>query len=226
VLGQDGYGLATLIDYLKGYAPEQFEQLNDAIHEVIPSVQRVRTGRQKLDLEIPVNQAQKQYFNYPIAPVSVIGNALILDMVGAPNLPAHAVSEGTLLVLGILTLMLSPNGPEVLLLDDIGQGLHPYAQQKLIPALRRVLDLNPKLQIIFTTHSPNIIDEMKPHEVQVVAADSEGVSHVRCLSEHPNVERALEVLTTGEFLGAEGESWVIEADPHSGGSDAADGGVG
>ncbi len=42
-----------------------------------------------------------------------------------------------------------------------------------------------------------------------MALDQEGISHVKRLSDHPDAERALQVLTTGEFLGAEGEDWVV-----------------
>ncbi|MCI0388320.1 MAG: hypothetical protein MOB07_06095 [Acidobacteria bacterium] len=42
-----------------------------------------------------------------------------------------------------------------------------------------------------------------------MSTDKEGVSHCKRLSDHPDAERALRVLTTGEFLGAEGEAWVV-----------------
>ena len=45
----------------------------------------------------------------------------------------------------------------------------------------------------------------------MVAADEQARVHARSLSQHPNAARALEVLSTGEFLSAEGEEWVLEA---------------
>ena len=45
-LQPDGYGLATLIDYLKGYAPDRFEALGALAREVIPSIHRLRTLHQ------------------------------------------------------------------------------------------------------------------------------------------------------------------------------------
>jgi hypothetical protein len=43
----------------------------------------------------------------------------------APDVPAHAASEGTLITLALLTALCSPNRPRILLLDDIDQSLHP-----------------------------------------------------------------------------------------------------
>lgn len=64
-------------------------------------------------------------------------------------------------------------------------------------------------QILLTSHSPYIVDELDAPSVWVMANDKDGISHVRRLSDHPDAKRSLEVLTTGEFLGAEGEDWVL-----------------
>lgn len=64
-------------------------------------------------------------------------------------------------------------------------------------------------QIVLTSHSPYIVDELEADEVWLLATDEEGVAQARRLSDHPDAERALEVLTTGEFWSAEGEDWVV-----------------
>jgi len=43
-----------------------------------------------------------------------------------------------------------------------------------------------------------------------MTTDAEGHVVARRLDQHPEAARALEVLTTGEFLSAEGEEWVLE----------------
>lgn len=67
----------------------------------------------------------------------------------------------------------------------------------------------PVVQVIFTTHSPYIVDELEPQEVIVLALDEAGHTVARSLADHPDAQRALSVLTTGEFLAAEGEEWVF-----------------
>jgi predicted ATPase len=122
------------------------------------------------------------------------------------------VSEGTLTATGLLAALVGTgdDGPALLMIDDLEHGLHPKAQRDLVGVLRTLLEAKPELQILVTTHSPYVIDELGAEEVYVLNTDAEGVAHARRLSEHPKAEYALEVLTTGELWGAEGEAWVLE----------------
>ncbi|MCI0388321.1 MAG: ATP-binding protein [Acidobacteria bacterium] len=86
-----------------------------------------------------------------------MGFELTFNTTGAQNVPAHAMSEGTLLVLGLLALLYSPDSPQTILLDDIEQGLHPLAQRELMQALKKFAAEHDR-QIILTSHSPYIVD--------------------------------------------------------------------
>jgi predicted ATPase len=119
------------------------------------------------------------------------------------------MSDGTLLTLGLLTLLWSPSNPQLIMLDDIEAGLHPLAQRQLMQILKDFAEKHDK-QIILTSHSPYIVDALEPENVWVMDMDKEGVSHTKRLSDHPDAKRALGVLTTGELWDAEGENWVIE----------------
>ncbi len=50
---------------------------------------------------------------------------LVFDFANRKGVPATNLSEGTLLVLGLLAVLHSPSRPKVILLDDIEKGLHP-----------------------------------------------------------------------------------------------------
>lgn len=102
------------------------------------------------------------------------------------------------------------NGSHLIMLDGLERSLHPKAQRDLVNILRKILEQRENLQIVFTTHSPYVVDELSPEEVYLLNTDDEGIAHARRLSEHPDSERALEVLTTGEFWSAEGEDWVVD----------------
>ena len=117
-----------------------------------------------------------------------IDDAIVFDFKGAPDVPAELVSEGTLLVLALLTALLNPARPRLLLIDDLDRGLHPKAQRELIPMIRAILDQNRDLQIIATTHSPYIVDELDPTEIRVTWAGEDGVHDVPPrLDEHPDL---------------------------------------
>jgi len=205
----DGTGLASAVAYFKTYEEKRFPGLLKALRSVVPSVENIRVRpapvrikeRQVIKVDDQVVQHDKER--------EVMGHELVFDMTGAQELPASSVSEGTLLALALLTLLWSPDCPNLVLLDDIEQGLHPKAQRELIAQLRKILEQRPELQIVLTSHSPYIVDELKADEVWLLATDEEGVAQARRLSDHPDAERALEVLTTGEFWSAEGEDWVV-----------------
>ena len=135
---------------------------------------------------------------------------LVFDVVGAQRLPASVMSEGTLITTALITLLESPSCPRVLLLDDLEQGLHPKAQRELVQQLKKIMGERPELQVVATTHSPYIVDELEPEDVQLLALSEKGSSEVKRLSDHPRAGEALEILTTGEFWSAEGEEWVVE----------------
>jgi predicted ATPase len=115
-----------------------------------------------------------------------------------------------MLALGLLTVLMNPNQPNLVLLDDVEQGLHPKAQRDLIAVFKEILQDNPNLRIIFSTHSPYIVDELIPSQVHVLSNNYSGVNRCKRLDKHPDVEWAKQTLTTGEFWDAEGEDWVLQ----------------
>ncbi|MFN8495782.1 MAG: AAA family ATPase [Caldilineaceae bacterium] len=102
-----------------------------------------------------------------------------------------------------------------LLLDDLKQGLHPRAQHELVTVLKEIIQQNQNLQILFSTHSPYVLDELEPSQVHLLNSIVDGYTVAGRLDEHPDVEWAKQTLTTGEFWDAEGEAWVMK-EPGSG----------
>jgi len=188
----------------------------DRVRSVLPSVKRLR-----------VRPARVQKAEYPLpdgvdfrnssAPIirEVIGDELLFDLNSGDGVSARAVSEGTLLVTALLTAIMWTPEINCLLIDDLERGLHPKAQRELVGAIKLIQAADPALQVVFSTHSPYIADELDASPVVVVASDEQARVHARRLSEHPNAERALEVLSTGEFLSAEGEDWVLDSAANS-----------
>jgi predicted ATP-dependent endonuclease of OLD family len=63
----------------------------------------------------------------------------------------------------------------VLLLDEPGLHLHPTAQQELISFFEKLAETN---QIVYSTHSPFLIDAQHIHRVRPVVESEDGISHV------------------------------------------------
>jgi predicted ATP-binding protein involved in virulence len=193
--------------------PDRFAQIIKALQEVVPTVERIRAHPVAVTrTEQRTVTIEKQTHSFDQRS-TVMGQELIFDMKSGAGLPASAISEGTLLALAVLTFVHGDDEADLIMIDDVDDGLHPKAQRDLIGQLRRIQETHPKLQIIVSTHSPYVVDEFKAEDVWVFAPDKEGCAVTKRLSEHPDATRALEVLTTGEFWSAEGEPWVLNPEP-------------
>ncbi|MEC4805127.1 MAG: AAA family ATPase [Jaaginema sp. PMC 1079.18] len=208
----DGSGLAPTLDYLRNEAPEHFQALQEMLKKVVPGVQKVGVRRAKVTINKQrLIEVDGKAISYEEGQ-EVTGQEIVLDMNTGDRIPAHAISEGTMLTLGLLTVLMNPKQPNLVLLDDIEQGLHPKAQRELIAVFQEIIESNPNLQIIFSTHSPYIIDELSPSQVHVLSNTNSGFTRSKRLDEHPDIEWAKQTLTTGEFWDAEGENWVVSED--------------
>ena len=208
----DGSLLAPTLDFLRDEAPDKFQLIEEKLSRIVPNVRKVGIKRAK----VPV--IRKRLIEVDGKSISyeetqeMTGQEVILDMNTGERIPAHAISEGTMLTLGLLTVLMNPNQPNLVLLDDVEQGLHPQAQRELMNVFKEIIAENPNLQIIFSTHSPYIMDALVPSQVHILNNSKSGFTMSKRLDEHPDVEWAKETLTTGEFWDAEGEDWVVEGE--------------
>ena len=206
----DGSGLAPTLDFLRDEAPDKFQLIEEKLTRIVPNVRKIGIKRAK----VPV--IRKRLIEVDGKSISyeetqeMTGQEVVLDMNTGERIPAHAISEGTMLTLGLLTVLMNPNQPNLVLLDDVEQGLHPQAQRELMTVFKEIIAENPNLQIIFSTHSPYIIDALVPSQVHILNNSKSGFTIAKRLDEHPDVVWAKETLTTGEFWDAEGEDWVVE----------------
>jgi predicted ATPase len=218
VIESDGKGLASVIAHLVLDAPDQIRAIEDSLRKVVPTITKFGARFAKVKVKekkiISVGSSQMGYDEER----EVTGQEIFFDTLNGLAIPAHAMSDGTLVILGLLTLLYAPvpqthfSPPTLILVDDIEAGLHPLAQRQLIQILKDFAEKHDR-QIILTSHSPYIVDALDAKDIWVMATDKEGISHTKRLSDHPDAKRALDVLTTGELWDAEGESWVLENTP-------------
>jgi len=77
---------------------------------------------------------------------------------------SQEISVGTLQTIALLVAALSPGIPLVVI-EEPENSIHPWALRNLVEAFRAASE---KRQIILTTHSPILIDQLKPEEIWVV----------------------------------------------------------
>ncbi|MFB2773297.1 AAA family ATPase [Pelatocladus sp. BLCC-F211] len=205
----DGSGLAPTLDFLRDEAPDKFQLLEEMLSRIVPNVRKIGIKRAKVPvIRKRLIEVDGKSISYEESQ-EMTGQEVILDMNTGERIPAHAISEGTMLTLGLLTVLNNPSQPNLVFLDDIEQGLHPKAQRELMTVFKEIIQDNKNLQIIFSTHSPYIIDELIPSQVHILNNSNSGFTISKRLDEHPDVEWAKQTLTTGEFWDAEGEDWVV-----------------
>jgi predicted ATPase len=130
---------------------------------------------------------------------------------GGPKvtIPASQASEGALLLTAFLTLV-HGDTPDVLLIEEPENGLHPSRLKTVIELLRRVSTGevgNRPRQVIVTTHSPILLNYVRPEEVRVVQRDPETGTWVRAMTDAPDLPKLLEEFAVGELwymLGEDG----------------------
>ncbi|MDZ8069631.1 MAG: ATP-binding protein [Nostoc sp. DedQUE08] len=205
----DGSGLAPTLDFLRNEAPDKFELIEGMLSRIVPNVRKIGIKRAKVPvIRKRLIEVDGKSISYEESQ-EMTGQEVILDMNTGNRIPAHAISEGTMLTLGLLTVLMNPTQPNLVFLDDVEQGLHPKAQRELMTVFKEIIQYNTNLQIIFSTHSPYIIDELVPSQVHILNNSNSGFTISKRLDEHPDVEWAKQTLTTGEFWDAEGEEWVV-----------------
>jgi hypothetical protein len=131
--------------------------------------------------------------------------------IGGADVPLRALSDGYRAYVGWVTDLLyhlsmgSPSGMKlsenrgVVLVDEVDLHLHPEWQQRVIPTLARVF---PRLQFIFTSHSPLLVGTV--HGANVFVLETEETEGIRKSILRPSDEEvyglsADQILTSGHF---------------------------
>lgn len=82
---------------------------------------------------------------------------------------AHNFSDGTLRMICLTTLLMQPELPNTIIIDEPELGLHPSAIQKLA-AMLKIASINS--QIIVSTQSINLVDQFSANDIIVVEREN------------------------------------------------------
>lgn len=107
---------------------------------------------------------------------------------------AHHLSDGTLRFICLATLLLQPNLPSAILIDEPELGLHPYAIEVLASLMRSVAE---HAQLIIATQSVTLVNHFAPEDVLVVENRDRSTVFERLNAAH--LSGWLEEYTLGEL---------------------------
>lgn len=158
----DGSGTAQVLDALKnGDHEDLFDLIEVNFRQYVPEVE-------KLSLRT-VDKGKKQ--------IQVREKGLGQNIVAATDL-----SEGTRLILCILTIIHQENPPPVILLEDIDRGMHPRIFESVVPLMRDIAEKH-QINIIATTHNPYLVDCFQDDkEAVIIVEKKDGASTLSTLA--------------------------------------------
>ena len=198
-----GLGLPTMLANFATLRDGRLEQIEEGMAKLVPGFKRVHV----LPAEVSWHEQIEKGEDTILRERKGGGYRLEVEFERDGRVTAEHVSEGTLLALGLLTF-LHAKPTRLIMMDDVDRGLHPVAQQKLVRLFREILKQHSDVQLIMTTHSPDLVDACEPEEVRVFGRDAEENVGVRALTEHPEASKWLKMMRVGEFWSTVGEDWV------------------
>lgn len=90
-------------------------------------------------------------------------------------------SFGTVRLLALLTALHDPNPTHLTAIEEVDHGLHPYALDVIVDALRSASE---RSQVLVATHSPTLVNRLRPSEVVICDRDaSSGASKIPAISQ-------------------------------------------
>ncbi|MDC0834706.1 AAA family ATPase [Geitlerinema sp. CS-897] len=140
---------------------KKLEAVRSAIYDLVPGFSNLRVRRSPLRMTVNKNNEELE-----INQLSD-GEKCLIAMVG---------DIARRLAIANSNLANPLEGTGVVLIDEIELHLHPQWQKDVIPSLRRTF---PNCQFIVTTHSPQVVSQVKPENVYILEkqADNIVVSH-------------------------------------------------
>ncbi len=179
ILKYDGSNAAAALREIKKHNPDNYDRLCRLLSKVVPGI---------------------KYAEY--LPVGQKGTIIFKQEVEGDNLPwafdSVSMSDGTLRVLSILLAVYQVSSPTLIAIEEPEASIHPAALEVLVDILK---DGAHRAQILITTHSPDILDNKKIEDNEIMVVESyKGNTTVAPLSGSSRKMIKEHLYTPGELL--------------------------
>ncbi len=163
-LSRRGGNLPAVVAHLKKNHPEEYQSVLESMQRVLPSLEEIYTG-----------------FTHTRT------RSLFLQEKGLRRpWTSEEISDGTIQSLALLVATFDPRIP-LLVIEEPENSVHPWALRNLVEAFR---EASKTKQILLTTHSPILIDQLRPEEIWVVRRPERETRVDPLLSLDPNLQEA------------------------------------
>ncbi|MBI4712998.1 MAG: AAA family ATPase [Planctomycetes bacterium] len=173
-INEDGSNIAAVLHIIRSEHYEAFKEIAENLKSVVPELDELRT-------EISEGAVGHTYI-------------AIKEKSGNISIPAWNMSAGTLQLIGLLVILLNPSPPPLICIEEPEGHLHPGLMQEFAHIIRRASE---KTQVIVSTHSPFLLNYLKPEDVLIVTK-KDGATNVKEMAKTDGLKEALKVLGLGE----------------------------
>ena len=135
VLRSDGSNAASVLLEIEGRSPEELARIHELLAAIVPAVRSVRALQHGNKFSLILRQEWGE------------GKRLKSE--------AFNISDGTLRALGLVLAVYQKSTPSVLVIEEPEATIHPSALGVVLDVLRNATR---KMQVIVTTHSPDVLD--------------------------------------------------------------------
>jgi len=152
---------------------ESFTEVEELLRMAVPEIERLLT---------PLTEEGQTY--------------LAIEERGVPwRIPSWAMSDGTLRFLGQLAVFLSPDPPTLACFEEPENCIHPGLLELVVDVFKSA---SRKIQVLVTTHSPDLLNFLAPEELMIVEKEN-GKTRCREARDVAGVKEALKTLGLGEL---------------------------
>jgi len=172
-LSATGDNLPNVVQYLK-------EQHEDRLNEILKTLSRRVPQLEKVDAELMAD------------------GRLLLQIKDAPfdrPILAKFASDGTLKMLAYLTVLYDPDPPQLVVIEEPENHLHPLLLPELAEECR---EASVSTQLMVTSHSPFFVNGLKPEELWVLYRDKSGYTQAKQAAKMKGIK---EFMNEGALLG-------------------------
>jgi predicted ATPase len=182
-LSKTGDNLANVVQYLKEQHPKHLDQIFEILRRRIPRLEKVLSE-------------------------SMQDGRLLLRIKDAPfadPVLARFASDGTLKMLAYLLVLLDPNPPSFIGIEEPENFLHPRLLPELAEECRKATE---RSQLLVTTHSPFFLNGLHAEEVRALYRDDKGYTQTVRAADVPGIPQFLEQGAALGYLWLEGHLGV------------------
>jgi len=195
-LKPDGSNAGSVLKEIERQSPEDAARICEILASIVPNTKSVHAKKHgnKLSLEFTQEWEQVPHSRGNVS----VGEPKTGIQRRTLRFEAFNMSDGTLRALGLLAAVFQRPSPALLAIEEPEATIHPGALGAVLDLLKGATK---RMQVVITTHSPEILDQKWIRDGQIRVVDwSEGATRVAALSEASRRAIQEHLMGAGELL--------------------------